>query len=113
MVKKILLKTGLVAMLCLNVVPDASAIGYATGTIRNVMAGADNWYGVRFFLNISSSDINGECNHLFFYTEPEPDSGHKNMVAVFTAAYLTNKTVTFTVIKGRNGFCKIVEGYMG
>jgi len=77
------------------------------------MAGADNWYGVRFFLNITGNNINGQCSPDFFYTEPEPDSGHKNMVAVFIAAYLTNKAVSFTVTKGRNGFCKIIEGYVG
>lgn len=88
----------------------ASAVGTVQGTIRAVHAGADKWYGVRFTLNITSDQTNGECNPAFIYTEPEPDSGHKDKVAVFTAAYLTNKPVLFWVTAGRGGFCKLLEG---
>ena len=88
----------------------ASALGSVQGTIRAIHAGNDNWYGVRFMLNITSNQTNGECNPDFIYTEPEPDSGHKNKVAVFTAAYLAGKPVLFWVMAGRGGFCKLVEG---
>jgi hypothetical protein len=88
----------------------ASATGSVQGTIRAIHAGNDNWYGVRFMLNITSNQTNGECNPDFIYTEPEPDSGHKNKVAVFTAAYLTGKPVIFYVTAGRGGFCKLLEG---
>lgn len=88
----------------------ASAAGSIQGTIKNVFAGNDNWYGVRFYMNISSDQTNGECNSAFVYTEPEPDSGHKNKVAIFMAAYLAGKPVEFTVAAGRNGYCKLIEG---
>lgn len=88
----------------------AFAVGSVQGTIRNIHAGTDNWYGVRFQLNITSDQTNGECNPSFIYTEPEPDSGHKNKVAIFTAAYLTGKPVLFWVAAGRGGYCKLLEG---
>lgn len=95
---------------CLAVTPALAIAGTVSGTISSVYAGGDNWYGVRFYLNITSDQTNGECNSAFVYTEPEPDSGHKNKVAVFMAAYLAGKSVILNVSQGRNGYCKLVEG---
>ena len=83
-----------------------------TGKITKVFAGLDNWYGVRFYLNISSNNSNGVCNTEFIYTEPEPGSGHNEKVSVFLAGYMAGKTVTLNVESGRNGYCKLVEGSM-
>ena len=88
----------------------ALAVGNIVGTVNAVMAGNDNWYGVRFYLNITNDQTLGQCNTSFVYTEPELDSGHKNKVAVFTAAYLAGKSVNFTVVSGRGGYCKLLEG---
>jgi hypothetical protein len=94
----------------------ASNIAFAsnsiTGKIAKVFAGEDDWYGVRFYLDISSDNSNGACNTDFIYTEPEPGSGHNQKVSVFLAAYMANKTVTMSVASGRNGYCKLVEGSM-
>jgi hypothetical protein len=105
------IKKAAAATILAAVLPSiASAVGTVQGTIRAIHAGNDNWYGVRFMLNITSDQTNGECNPAFVYTEPEPDSGHKNKVAVFTAAYLAGKPVSFSVAAGRGGFCKLLEG---
>jgi hypothetical protein len=45
-----------------------------------------------------------------FYTEPEANSGHKNMVAIFAMAYLAGKPVTFYVDEGKSGYWKLLEG---
>jgi hypothetical protein len=82
------------------------------GKIKYVFAGKDNWYGVRFGLDITNDATNGICNTAFVYTEPKPDNGHNQKVAIFTAAYMAGKEVLMTVIPGRNGYCELVEGYM-
>ena len=98
------------AVLILGFPSVASALGSVQGTIRAVHAGNDDWYGVRFTLTITSDQTNGECNPAIVYTEPEPNSGHKNKVAIFTAAYLAGKPVLFWVAAGRGGYCKLIEG---
>ncbi|HMU66142.1 MAG TPA: hypothetical protein PKE57_03285 [Cellvibrionaceae bacterium] len=89
-----------------------SHAGSVSGTISQVMAGQDNWYGVRFYLNITNNQTNGECNPSFVYVEPEAGSGYQAKVSVFLAAYLAGKTVDMTVTAGRGGYCKIFEGVM-
>ena len=93
-------------------IPGLSHAGYVEGYITQVFAGKDAWYGVRFYLNVTSNQANNECNPMFVYSEPETGSGHKEKVAVFTSAYLVGKKVGLTVENGRGGFCKIVEGSM-
>lgn len=84
-----------------------------SGTIGRVMAGYDDWYGVRFYLTAMEDATGGVCSPVFVYTEPSPaNAGHKGKVAVFTMAYLTGKRVTFAVAPGRGGYCAIVEGYV-
>jgi len=99
----------------LLVVSTSSAfadVGYVEGKIKRVFAGNDNWYGVRFYLDITSNRTNGLCNPHFVFSEPEDLNGHKEKVAVFTTAFLSGKSVEMTVEPGRGGFCKLVEGYM-
>jgi hypothetical protein len=97
------------AVACLPVGVHAASL---TGTIQSVFAGPDQSFGVRFYLSIIDNQASGVCNSVFVYTEPEVGSGHKEKVAVFTAAYLAGKTVTLTVAAGRDGYCKLVEGSM-
>ena len=92
--------------------PTLSQAGYVEGTINQVFAGQDQWYGVRFYLNITNNQTNAECNPAFVYSEPETGSGHKEKVAVFTVAYLAGKTVVMSVAAGRGGYCKLIEGSM-
>lgn len=106
------MKMSLLAAAIFCAIPALSQAGYVEGTIQQVFAGEDQWYGVRFYLNITNDQTNAECNPAFVYSEPEAGSGHKEKVAVFTAAYLTGKTVLMTVSAGRNGYCKLREGHM-
>jgi hypothetical protein len=89
---------------------NAFAAGFMGGKITRMMAGADSWFGVRFYVAMTNNQTAGICNPEFAYTEPELGSGHKDKVAVFTAAYLAGKNVLFTVAPGRNGYCRIFEG---
>lgn len=87
-----------------------SASGSVTAKITDVMAGADGWYGVRFYLKVTSNNAVNICKAEFAYTEPEPSSGHRNIVHVFSMAYMLGKTVHMVVVPGREGYCKIIEG---
>ncbi len=94
-------------------IPKDSLAQLATvqGTISSIFAGQDDWYGVRFFLKDRVVDTTeGVCEADFIYTEPEPNSGHANKVAIFTMAYMLKKQVNWTVQEGRGGYCKLVEG---
>lgn len=102
----------LVLIVALNVSNVVFAANSVTGKITKVFAGEDNWFGVRFYLDISSDNSNEVCNTEFVYTEPEAGSGHNQKVSVFLAAYMADKTVTMSVASGRNGYCKLVEGSM-
>lgn len=106
------MKMSLLAAAIFCAIPAVSQAGYVAGTIQQVYAGPDQWFGVRFYLNITDNQTNSECNAEFVYSEPEAGSGHKEKVAVFTAAYLTGKTVFMTVSAGRYGYCKLMEGGM-
>ncbi|MBL4773941.1 MAG: hypothetical protein JKX98_10215 [Alcanivoracaceae bacterium] len=104
-------------LLAENKVTVAGIIG---GKINKVHAGSDNFYGVRFYLDITNDTTGTNCNSAFVYTAPNPItqaapvdlSGHKSKISTFLSAYMSNKNVAFTVETGRNGYCKIVEGYM-
>lgn len=106
------MKTLLLAGTIFCVTPILSHAGYVEGTINQVFAGQDQWYGVRFYLNITNNQTNNECNPAFVYSEPETGSGHKEKVAVFTVAYIAGKAVKMRVEPGRGGYCKLVEGGM-
>ena len=110
----IILQVGLIVVLIVVPIVSAQAatVGYVQGTITKVHAGKDGWFGVRFYLDKTSDTTNGQCNSLFVYTEPDVNSGHNSKVAVFTAAYLAGKSVTFSVEIGRENYCKIFEGSM-
>lgn len=112
------------------------------GKIYQVFTGQDDWYGTRFSLNeITSNTIDGVCDDSFVYTEPKVilliphgtgtattnngtttttstqyvqplTNGHDSKVAIFLAAYLAKKTVTMTVVSGKNGFCELIEGHI-
>jgi len=81
-----------------------------SGKVDSVFAGADAWYGVRFYLETTVDNTGDHCNSMFAYTEPADSNGHEAMVSVFLAGYLSEKTLNLSVVRGRNGFCKIVEG---
>ncbi len=83
-----------------------------TGKIEKVHAGKDDWYGVRFILNIQSIDDADICNPAFIYTEPKPNNGHDSKVAIFLSAYMANKDVRMLVVEGRGGYCELVEGHI-
>ena len=94
--------------------------GVVKGKIIKVYAGRDNWYGIRFYLDITSDTTGTNCNVAFVYSEPDPItgtapvdlSGYKSIVSTFLSAYMSNKNVSFTVEAGRSDYCKIISGYM-
>jgi hypothetical protein len=102
-------------------VSTKTVAGQVAGKIIKVMAGRDNFYGTRFYIDKTSDTTDGGCNsNSFVYTEPNPItssapvdlSGYQSKVSVFLSAYIANKDVSFTVEAGRNGYCKIIEGHM-
>jgi hypothetical protein len=103
------IRTAIWSLLAGIVLPAVSQAAYVTGTIASVFAGPEQNFGVRFYINVTGG---GVCNTAFVYTEPEAGSGHREKVSVFTAAYLAGKTVSMTVVSGRDGYCKLVEGSM-
>ena len=103
-------KYALMIVFMLSTFAKSSYAAYVVGTINRVHAGNDNWYGVRSYLDITSDQSNGVCDTAFVYTEPKPDNGHNQKVAVFLAAYMAGKPVSMTIAAGRGGFCELVEG---
>jgi len=101
----------LIAILVFSNISVAAPVT-VSGKINKIMVGNDNWYGVRFYLDITSDGTNGQCNPAFIYTEPEANNGNQQKVAVFLAAYMAGKQVDFTVDVGRGGLCKLIEGSM-
>ena len=90
----------------------ATTFGYVTGKINKVLAGRDNFYGTRFYLNSTSDTTAGICNSVFIYMERELNSGFDTKLSIFLSAYMADKDVKFTVEVGRNGYNKLIEGFM-
>lgn len=98
--------------LAMMTVSNEAVSASVSGTIVRVHAGTDGWFGVRFYLDVSNDATGGVCNSAFVYSEPETGNGHKEKVAVLLAAYLADKKVALTVGEGRNGYCKLLEGFI-
>lgn len=80
------------------------------GKVEKVFVGADDWYGVRFYITPSADNTGEHCISQFAYTEPTEGSQHQTMVSIFLAGYLAGKTLNLTVTPGRNNYCRIIEG---
>jgi len=94
------------------IVSTPASAASVTGKIKRVFAGSDTWYGVRFYMNITSNQASGVCKTDFIYTEPKDRNGHNQKVAVFIAAHMAGKNVSMTVQSGRDGYCELIEGSM-